>query len=56
MPMSKQLILSKLLHRMQNGLRLTIGPLSELNYEMGSYVSLILTFDPNIEFESNNYF
>lgn len=41
MPISKQLLLSKLLHRMQNGLRLTIGPLGMLNYEMASYVSLI---------------
>lgn len=29
-----------LLHRMQNGMRLTIGPLSELNYEMATYVRL----------------
>lgn len=30
--------LGSLLHRMQNGLRLTIGPLGELNYEMATTV------------------
>lgn len=29
-----------LLFRMQNGLRLTIGPFGELNYEMASDVSI----------------
>lgn len=31
----------RLLFRMQNGLRLTIGPLGELNYEMATDVSTI---------------
>lgn len=30
-----------LLLRMQNGIRLTIGPLGELNYEMATDVSIV---------------
>lgn len=29
-----------LLHRLQNGIRFTIGPLGELNYEMASDVNI----------------
>lgn len=36
--MTHQRDLASLLHRMQNGMSLTIGPLSELNYEMATYV------------------
>lgn len=42
MSSSEQKNLACLLHRMQNGIRLTIGPLGELNYEMASDVRLIL--------------
>lgn len=38
MTVVKQKKLELLLHRLQNGMRLTIGPLGELNYEMASKV------------------
>lgn len=38
MPISEQKSLGSLLHRMQNGLSLAIGPLGELNYEMATHV------------------
>lgn len=42
MPKEDQKILVHLVHRMQNGMCLTIGPLNELNYEMASQVLLVL--------------
>lgn len=38
MPIAEQRDFSHLLFRMQNGLRLTIGPFGELNYEMATDV------------------
>lgn len=39
MSINDQKVFSHLLFRMQNGLRLTIGPFGELNYEMATDVS-----------------
>lgn len=41
MTTTRQKDLGSLLHRMQNGVRLTIGPLGELNYEMATDVSIV---------------
>lgn len=35
---SKRILLSHMFRRMQNGVKLTMGPLNELNYEMATSV------------------
>lgn len=51
MSMNDQKDFAHLLKRMQNGLRLTIGPLGELNYEMATDVRVLLAFCYNIQIE-----
>lgn len=58
MPKTSQLNFAHLLHRMQNGLSLTIGPLGELNYEMASDVNIkskypMMNVNVRNEFEFN---
>lgn len=55
MPMKEQKEFVHLLIRMQNGLRLTIGPMGDwpLNYEMASNVSIARFYIFN---QNSNYF
>lgn len=53
MPSRKQKMLAIVINRMQNGAKIQMGPLSELNYDTASRVGEGHTTEHKIKFPSN---